>query len=129
MATLQQVRDKANAKLATLWPVLVSHQDAYFAKHGKYFQLMRTNEVVDGVDTEYSPTPAPDEQHLADVDTNWSDTIPFQLYVDEHVAPEGNGFSLTAIVTLLNGDKYLRRRNSYGEDTGWVVHHDWQFGM
>jgi len=129
MATLTQIRNKANDKLATLWPALVSREDAYFAKHGKYFQLMVTGEVVDGVDTPLQVIPAPDEQHLEDVDTTLNDTIPFQLYVDEHVAPEGNGFSLTAIVTLLNGDKYLRRRNSYGDDTGWVLHIPWQFGM
>lgn len=45
MATLQQIRDKADVVLANFWQALTIKQDAYFAKHGKYFQLLVTNSV------------------------------------------------------------------------------------
>ena len=55
MATLTQLRDKANTVLTKFWQWLVTAQDAYYAKHGKYFQLIVSpdNTVVDAEDSTF----------------------------------------------------------------------------
>lgn len=111
MATLVQIRDKANAKLTPFWQMLIAKQPDYFLKHGKFFQLLVTSPVVDGVDTSWQLRTPADEQHVVDVDFPWTDTIPFQVSVDEFVG-DTIGFSATATVQLLNGDKYRRTRKA-----------------
>ena len=79
MATLTQIRDKADAKLVEFWTALVPKQEAYKAKHGKYFQLLVTNTVVDGVDTTFEVRKPNDELHVVDVDFTFSSQIPFHF--------------------------------------------------
>lgn len=121
MATLTQIRDKANAKLATLWPVIQAKEASYFAKHGKYFSLMATQEVADGVDTTISPIHPHDEQHQADVQLTFDTPVPFQLRIDEWVGPSGAGYVATVRIKLLNGTIYTRSRDINDNDTGWSV--------
>lgn len=118
--TLAQLRDKADARLATFWTALVNKEQAYFAKHGKYFQLLVTPEasVVDGVDSSFTVRHPSDEVHVVDVDFAWADKIPFQIRVDEWVG-EDKGFTATATVELPDGRKFQRSRNSRNEDSGW----------
>jgi hypothetical protein len=120
MATLQEVRDKANAKLATFWGALQTREDAYFAKHGKYFQLLVGSTLTqDGADTTFSVVSPSDEAHLVDIDTSWSDTVPFQIEVHEW----GGGYAGTgykAIATIKHNDTlYRRERDSNQVDTNW----------
>lgn len=119
MATLVQIRDKANAKLLTFWSALQTRQDAYFAKHGKYFQLLAgSNLTLDGEDTQFSVVSPSDEKHTIDIDYAWSDTVPFQIEVHEWVGTNGNGYK--AIVTVNHeGTLYRRERDSDNNDTNW----------
>lgn len=121
MATLQEVRDKANAKLATFWTALQTRQDAYFAKHNKYFQLLAgSNLTLDGADTPFSVTLPSDERYVVDIDTAWSDTVPFKIEVHEWTGLDGAGYR--AIVTVnFEGTLYQRQRTNLNEDTGWYV--------
>lgn len=118
--TLNELRNKANAKLATFWSALRARQDSYFVKHGKYFQLLAGSALtLDGADTTFSVVPPSDEPHIVDIDTSWSDTVPFQIEVHEWVGPNSRGY--TGIVTINHeGTLYQRARNSDAEDTGWV---------
>lgn len=112
MATLQEVRDKADAILANLWVELRNKEIAYFNKHGRYFQLLITPEVtvIDGTDSDLSVRPSPFEQYLEDVTLNWASKIPFQIEV--HEFPDG----FTGIVTVeVNGEKYTRQQ-SFGNN-------------
>lgn len=118
--TLQQLKTKANAKLTDFWGALSTKQDAYYAKHGKYFQLIVTSPVVDGADTTFEVIHPNDEKHLADVDFDFASPIPFQIKVDEWVG-DGQGYSATAIVELPNGDKYTRTHHNNGDDTNWSL--------
>lgn len=121
MATLQQIRTKANNVLATFWTNLVDRQVVYHTKHGKYFQLLVTNSVVDGVDTTFEVRKPNDELHPLDVDFTFDSPIPFQISVDEFVAPDSQGFSATATVELLDGRKFSRTREyPSNNDTDWV---------
>lgn len=116
--TLAQLKTKANAKLATFWGALQTRQDAYFAKHGKYFQLLAGSEItLDGTDTTFSVISPSDEVHTIDIDTAWSDTVPFRIEVHEWV---GDTRGYTAIATVNHeGTLYRRSRNSDNVDSGW----------
>jgi len=116
--TLQELQTKADATLAEFWQLLSTKQDAYFAKHGKYFQLLVTDPVVDGVDTTWELRTPSDEKHAIDVDFNFNSPVPFQISVDEW-AGETVGYSATATVELPDGRKFKRSRNSEQVDSGW----------
>lgn len=120
--TLKQLQQKANAKLTQFWQVLSSRQDAYFAKHGKYFQLLisPTSRVVDGVDSDFTVRKPSDEKHGVDVDFAWSEKIPFQIRVDEWVRHDEAGYSATATIELPDGRQFKRTHHNNGDDTGWV---------
>jgi hypothetical protein len=116
--TLQQLQTKANTKLGEFWDALVIKQEAYFNKHGKYFQLLITSPVVDGADTTFVLRKPSDELHALDVDFEFNSPIPFSISVDEWVGSTV-GFSVTAIVELPDGRKFRRSRHNNNEDTGW----------
>lgn len=120
MATLVQVREKANAKLAELWPKIQAKQAAYFAKHGKYFQLLAGSDLtLDGSDTPFSVVCPSDEKFVVDIETSWSETVPFRLEIHEWL---GNTKGYTAIATInYQGMLYRRERNSDSVDSGWYV--------
>lgn len=124
MATLQQVRDKANTKLADIWGKLQTRQDAYFAKYGKYFQLLVTGgrDVENGEEYPFTAIPALDEAHVLDIDTSWSELVPFEIEVHEWVG-SGSDRGYKGIVTVThNGTIYRRERDSNSVDTGWYVY-------
>lgn len=116
--TLATLKTKANARLADFWTVLVSKQDTYYTKHGKYFSLMATQRVVDGADTTFELNHPHDEKHSADVTIDFNSPVPFQIRVDEWsgVTP---GYTAIALVELPNGDQYIRSRDNSNNDSGW----------
>lgn len=116
--TLTQLRNKANAVLANFWAELQTKQNAYFAKHGKYFQLLITDDVVDGVDTTFMVRTPNDELHAIDVDFTFNSPVPFSISVDEWVG-ETRGYSATATVQLPDGRKFRRTRDINNVDSGW----------
>lgn len=116
---LKQLKTKADAKLVDFWQLLTTKQDAYHAKHGKYFQLLVTDNVVDGVDTTWELRTPNDEKHTIDVDFNFNSPVPFSISVDEWVDKDTQGYSATATVELPTGDKYTRTRHNDNTDTGW----------
>lgn len=120
MATLLQVRNKADAKLATFWSALQTRQNAYFAKHGKYFQLLAGSDLtLDGADTPFTVISPSDEVHTIDIDTSWSDTVPFKIEIHEWVGPNGD-LGYKGIVTVnYQGTLYRRERDSQNVDSGW----------
>lgn len=117
--TLIQLRTKANEKLGEFWTALQARQDAYFAKHGKYFQLLITDPVVDGVDTTFQVRKASDEKHLVDVDFTFNSPVPFQISVDEWTSAKGNGYQARATIELPDGRRFSRLRDSNNYDTDW----------
>jgi hypothetical protein len=123
--TLAELRDKADAKLATFWGVLVTKEEAYFAKHGRYFGFnwSPSLEVVDGVDTNFVLNP-PSRFFVAEDVSFPATTAPFQIQVVRHEGPQGHGFTGWVRVKLPNGDVYMRA-NGYGahsEDRAWFKH-------
>jgi len=118
--TLKQLKAKADIVLAAFWNVLKTKQEAYFAKHGKYFQLLvsPTNDVVDGVDSTFTVRHPSDDLYQMDVDFPWTEKIPFNIEVHEW---GGNNRGYMAIVTvaLTTGKKYQRTRTSDNVDSGW----------
>lgn len=125
MPTLNQVRNKANNKLTTFWQALQTRQDAYFQKHGKYFQLLVGSALtLDGADTPFSVVSPSDEAHAVDIDYAWSETVPFQIQIHEWVGPQGSGYR--GVVQINHeGTIYQRERTNSGEDTGWFIPEIW----
>lgn len=119
--TLTQLKAKADIVLTAFWTVLKTKQDAYFAKHGKYFQLLisPTGIVVDGVDTNFDVRYPSDVMFVDDVSFSFTSKVPFQIHVDEWVGPQGKGYSATVWAQLPTGDIYTRSRNSDSIDSGW----------
>lgn len=121
MPTLNQVRTKANNKLATFWSALQTRQDSYFAKHGKYFQLLvGSNLTLDGVDTSFAVVSPSDEVHTIDIDYAWSDTVPFKIEVNEWVGSGSVGYKAIATINH-EGTLYRRERDSNNIDSGWYL--------
>tara|TARA_R110002126_G_C10230229_1_gene479978 strand:+ start:182 stop:583 length:402 start_codon:yes stop_codon:yes gene_type:complete len=120
MATLSQIRTKANAKLSTFWDALVIKQNAYYAKHGRYFCLIVTDPVVDGEDTTFVLKKKNGERHPLDVDFSFDSPLPFSVRVDHWSGGENAGFSATAEIELLDGRTFRRKRSSEGVTTDWT---------
>ena len=118
MATLAEIRQKADANLVTFWGALTTRQDAYFAKHGRYFQLLisPTSPVIDGVDSDFSLRTPTYEVNINDYNLSFTDKIPFQIEVHQHGE---SGYTAFVWVQLLNGDIYTRSRTSDNVDSGW----------
>lgn len=112
MASLKQIRDKANAKLTPFWQMLIDKQPLFFNKHGRFFQALVTPESIDGAELNFTLTHPSDEDFTVDVDFPWTDTIPFQVQVDVYESERQHGFSATATVQLANGDVYKRTRTA-----------------
>ena len=110
MASLAQIRNKANTKLAEFWPTLVEKQQAYLAKHGRYFQLLVTNTSVDGADVDFVRRLPLYEENGADIDTGFFGQLPFVLEVHQN---GDKGFTTIARVQV-NGKTY-QRIHSYAE--------------
>jgi hypothetical protein len=129
--TLTELRNKADAKLATFWKMLVPKQEAYRAKHDKFFQLLVSpeNAVIDGVDSDFTLRNPSDEVFQIDVNFPWTEKIPFQIVVDEWVSPDRVGFRATVWVQIPDG-RIFTRNISYETvpdstpvqvDSGWSL--------
>lgn len=119
MATLKQVRDKADAKLVTFWRALQTRQEAYRAKHGKYFQLLVTGGrgVKNGEEYTFEVRHPSDERFAMDIDTNWTEQLPFEIQVNEWVG-ETVGYHVQVWVEW-SGRLFSRERDSNQVDSGW----------
>ena len=121
MATLKQIRDKADAKLADWWPGFVAKQEVYRAKHDTYFGFNWTPvlNVINGADTDFGELQRPSRKHHAsDIVFPTSEKMPYQMQVIRHHGKD-HGYTATVRVHLLNGDSYTRSRNNLNKDTGW----------
>ncbi len=122
MATLQEIRNKADAKLVDIWNILLPKEQAYYAKYGRYFGMNWSPvlKVVDGVDTNFVLNPPSKFFEAADVDFD-AGVIPFQIKIICHDGPDGKGFTAWVKVELLNGDTYQRAKGYgfYGETIPW----------
>lgn len=119
--TLNELKQKADTKLAQFWSLLQTKQTTYYNKNSKYFQLLVSPEthVEDGIDTNFSVRHPSDESFVVDVDFAWSDKVPFQIRVDEWVGNGEAGYSATVLVKLLDGRIFTRSRTHDNQDTGW----------
>jgi hypothetical protein len=123
MATFLQIRTKVDGWLADKWVnVIVPKEQAYFAKHGRYFGMnwSPTTKVEEGTDTAFVFN-QPSRFFVAEDALFSVPTIPFQIQIICHDGLTGKGFTAWAKVKLLNGDTYLRSKGygEYGTDNPW----------
>lgn len=125
MATLRQVRDKADAKLVQFWQELQAKQDAYYAKHGKYFQLLVTGGrgVENGEEYDFALKTASHELYAIDINFAWTEKLPFEIRIDEWFGPESVGYQ-GQVWADYQGTVYTRVRRSDGIDSGWYEYNE-----
>lgn len=126
--TLAEIRTKVDNWLADKWVnVIVPKEEAYFAKHGRYFGMnwSPSTEVVDGVDTPFVFN-QPSRFFVAEDALFSVPDIPFQIQIICHDGPTGKGFTGKARVKLLNGDVYMRWQGygEYGETRSWFKYEE-----
>lgn len=124
MATLAEIRDAVDAKLAGLWAAIQNKQDAYFLAHGHYWQGLRTHATLptEGTETLPSvgvsiPTDQPDPWPVGIRNS----TLPMAIQIDTYFGPEGDGYQATVTVSVLG--KVYARTAQVGPETdrqvGW----------
>jgi len=118
--TLTELRNKANAKLADMWPVIQAKEDAYFANHGRYFGLnwSPSLEVVDGVDTNLDLS-HPSVEHISADVTFPATVVPYQIQIFRMSQYDNEYYHVYVRVELPNGDKWERNRKQDNTDSGW----------
>lgn len=121
--TLAELQTKANTVLADFWSALKTREDAYFVKHGRYFQLLASPAIVvsDGTDSTFTTSLPAYEVDSADIAFTYSSPVPFRIAVHQWVDPKNNrvGYTGMVFVKLLDGRVFWRKRNNFNEDTGW----------
>jgi hypothetical protein len=111
MATLVQIRNKADASLQEFWDVLSVKQEQYFRRYQDYFQLLHTAPVVDGEDTTFVLTLPSDQSHRSiEYVFNHTSPIPYQIAVQCFGNDKMKGYEVTVVVELLDGRKFTRSR-------------------
>lgn len=123
MATLKQIRDKVDAFLADLWVnKIVPKQEAYFAKHGRYAQVLISPENIPADDAEgtFVKRPPSDEQFAADFEFTIDAPIPASIEIHIHDRGDEHGFTAHVWVVVL-GKTYHRAKNYRfgGPDVPW----------
>jgi hypothetical protein len=132
--TLKQVRDKADAKLATLWlDVIRPGELAWFAGHGEYAQVLYTRNLPENWEdsevvqellpiTNIEPDDRPGMTARAVFGAvNIDVSLPFALATHVYNGPNGHGF-VGQVWAKYEGDIYTRARN-YGAETWRTL--DW----
>lgn len=126
MATPAQIRAAIDARLAALWPTLVTRQNTYAASHGgRFWQGLRTNSTppadgADGTGDRLTDRPYYQSEDWAAMGvSSWVEA--FSLEVTQYVGPLGNGWVATATVTL-GGRTFCRSKGQGPEsrDAGWA---------
>lgn len=120
---LQQLIDKSNTSLNLFEKELAVAQDEYFAKHGKYFQLLVSPEtkVVDGTDSDFVKRNPPHESKPQDTAITFSQKMPFNIEVHEWVGPKDKGYITIASFMTTEGLIYQRVKDTDKNDTGWCL--------
>lgn len=118
--TLAELRTKANAKLADMWPVIQAKEDAYFATHGRYFGMKWSPslEVVDGVDTDLT-LEHPTTEHIAQDVTFPATQVPYQIQIFRMSQYDNEYYHAFVRIKLPNGDVWYRDRKQDNTDSGW----------
>lgn len=123
MATLAQIRNKVDTFLADLWTnKIVPKQQAYFALHGRYAQILVSPQVrvADDATAPFTKRPPSDENFAADFDFTIATPIPAQLEIHTHARGSEHGFTAHVWVEVL-GKVYHRAKNYQfgGADVAW----------
>ena len=123
MATLNQIRTKVDTFLADLWvSTIVPKEEEYFAKHGRYAQILisPTSVVQDNSTGIFIKRPPSDEQFVADFTLEIASPIPAQIEIHTHDEGTKHGFTAHVWVVVL-GKKYHRAKNyKFGaNDIAW----------
>ena len=103
MATLAQVRNAVDAKLATLWATVQAREDAYAAAHnGRYWQGLRTHTLAPADGVTVLPdigNATPTDQAQAWPAAILTTPLEMTLQIDVYDGPLGVGYVATVQVS------------------------------
>jgi hypothetical protein len=122
MATVEQIQASVDNFLDNIWPDLVSAQDAYFALHGTYIQLLPTPETLpaEGATVDFTIRLDPLEQWGDDFSFTVSTKIPCQIAMSNFGNNTQHGFT---VYLAFSKDEIIYKRQktySFGDvDTAW----------
>lgn len=122
--TPADIKNAVDARLAQLWGVIQSRQDAYFQANGRFWQGLRTHTVTpnDG----NTATPTVGTRTPSDLTDPWppairNTPIEMALQVDAYDGPLGKGYVGTVQVTI--GGRTWQRSAQVGPEVwrqrGW----------
>lgn len=122
MATLQQIKDAADAQLATLWGSVQTKEAAYLAAHGQYWQGLRTHgdlsipadgaAVVPTIGTAVPSYEDPADSWPTGIRTA---SLKFALAIHQYVTPNGTPGYVGIVYAVVLGHLYMRAQDSGGE--------------
>lgn len=124
---MNSVLDSIDQTLEARWADIVAAQDAFFAAHGRYAQLLPTHSTIpqDGVFA------APDRANYGspeDAIEAWDDlgqlpeTMQSCLRIDNYGGPEGQGYMV--IVQVILAGTIWQRTTAVGSES--MRSHDWK---
>lgn len=123
MATLGEIRTKVDNVLADLWVnKIVPKEEAFFALHGRYAQVLISPTTIpeDDATGEFTYRPPSDEGWAPDFTFSIATPVPAAFEIHTHGGPGGHGFTAHVYVTVLG--KTYHRAKAYGvggEDVAW----------
>lgn len=109
--TLQQIKDAADAKLATLWTAVQNKEAAYFAANNRYWQGLLTHSVIPAEGAEVLPnigTASPSYQNDPYPSALRNVALPFALEIHQYVCPDGTKGYQAFIYVYVLGDLWTR---------------------
>lgn len=123
MATLAQIRTKVDNFLTDLWVnKIIPKEEAYFALHGRYAQVLISpeNVLADDVEGAFIKRLPSDEQFPADFEFTIATPIPASIEIHTHDRGDEHGFTAHVWIQVL-GKTYHRSKNfSFGsQDQAW----------
>jgi hypothetical protein len=125
----QALHEELDAVLALIVDALRVRQADYQKANGRYWQGIKTHDVVPGKETPAAPVKTRKAREIAETWTTLSQALPasmmFSMTVDTYKTPakDGYGFIITAR-TNWKGDVFMRSWNT-GPDPSFE--HDWQY--
>jgi hypothetical protein len=131
----ETLKNKANARLNSIWLGLIAKQDAFHTLHGRYFQGIRTHRITpkDGDESEADLTRKPTDQV-----EDWNDfgiaadlpvdkRIEVALIIDVYIGPLGSGWQgrIEVAATVGGEERFFARQKGVGPEGsdrtfGWV---------
>ena len=119
MATLAETKTAADTVFDALWTKLVTAEDSYSTKRSKYFQLLSTNDVPEGLDAIFAKRNPSDEKFSSDVVLAFATKLPFRIEVFSREEASGTGFTAHVWINYKSDVHHRSKSVGSGKTVAW----------